>query len=508
MKDPLQRAAKKAKKSESFEDWPDEVVEDAAAAAAEEADQQLDEPSIEDLEPGAVVLYWDDWRGVVRDAFVAIGEFWVADEASGQIVTDEHGDIVNFKASELKLVGRPPIAPPNPKQSGPPGGVIIVGDERQMRKMLTHFGTPDALERHQPQLLLAFPLPDCEADRILPMSSEGVTEDVVKLAQELRPDVHVAVRAYHLKHAVQELGPDVLRMDGMFLMASVTLPYGWEDIEDVKGWMKKWRREVCTQIDMGPTARGFAVPGDATPEDTARRALGQELGVVVSLMLWDEQVQMNLRQSLDVELPLNFTDVNGGRITVLLLPSDALVHIEDGVLCFTEAPDADYLAEAALRAIAEEEAADGGASENEGESALAAAAGPQGKSIAQWEKEQAQFAHLPTIAPDWVRVISQKTGDIYFFNKKTQATTFDLPSPPEPARPAEPALPAGWTREVSKSTGKTYYFNKERKESRFDPPTAEPSLPAGWTKQVSKSTGKTYYFHAVRRESRFDRPTA
>jgi len=498
MKDPVERAAKKARKAKDaeewpVEDWPEEAVPEEAIPEEALQPAEVDAPSLEDLEPGAVVLYWDEWRGVIRDAFVAIDEFWVADEGSGQLVRDEQGDVVNFKASELKLVARPPIAPPNPKQNGAPGGVMLVGDERQMRKMLTHFGTPDALERHQPQLLLAFPLTDCEADKMLPMASEGVTEDVIKLAQELRPDIHVAVRAFHLKHAVQEMGPDVLRMNGFFLMSAVTLPYGWEDIEDVKGWQKKWRREVCTQIDMGPTARGFSAAGDSTPEDTARRALGQELGVVVSLMLWDEQVQLNLRRSLDVDVPLKFTDVNGGRITVLLLPNDANVHIEDGVLCFNETPDADYLADIALPGAEEAEGVD------EAEDG-AAAAGPQGKTIAEWDREQQQFAHLPKIPPDWVRIISQKTGEVYFFNKKTQETTFELPR-------AEPALPAGWTKEVSKSTGKVYFFNKKTGETTFDLPRSELPLPAGWTKQVSKSTGKPYYFHAGRKESKFERPT-
>merc|ERR1711865_956481 len=134
-------------------------------------------------------------------------------------------------------------------------------------------------------------------------------------------------------------------MEGFYLLSALNVPYSWEDVEAVKGWKKKWRRDVCNQIDVGPTARSLHEAEDATPEDTARRALGQQLGVVVSLVLWDEEVQRTLRQHLDVELPLHFTDVNDGRITVLLLPNDALVHMRSGSLIFSEAPDADYLAE-------------------------------------------------------------------------------------------------------------------------------------------------------------------
>jgi len=476
MKDPSQHVSKKARKAKDAEEYPveewaeAEYEHEAMSVAPAEASA---EPSMEDFEPGAVVLYWKDWRGVIRDAFEAIDEFWVADEESGKIVCNEDGDVVNFKSSELELVARPPIAPPNPKQRLPPGGVILVGDEHQMRKMINHFGTPDTEVRHQPQMLLAFPCgAELQPDKLLEQATEsGVTDDVKKLAKELRPDIHVAVRAYHLKKAVNDLGSDLFRMDGFFLMASVTLPYGWEEggIGDVKGWKKKWRRDVCNQIDLGPTARGLSEVEDNTPEDTARRALGQEVGVVVSLVLWDEQVQRNLRQSLDLDLPLQYADVNDGRITVLLLPSDASAHIEDGMLCFTEAPDADYLAEG-VSVTGEDAGAEradevaGGITSDVKE--VDAKSKHGGKTIAQWEKEQAQFADEPKIPPDWVRVVSQKTGDVYFFNKKTQKATFELPVCPEPELP----LPAGWNKQVSKSTGKTYYWHAGRRESRFERP--------------------------------------
>merc|ERR1719433_122505 len=72
---------------------------------------------------------------------------------------------------------------------------------------------------------------------------------------------------------------------------------------------------------------------------------------------------------------------------------------------------------------------------------------PAGKTVAEWEKEQNQFADQPKLPPGWLRITSKSTGQIYYFNKDTQETTFDAP------------LPEGWVQQVSKSTGKTYYFN-------------------------------------------------
>merc|ERR1719272_247435 len=127
---------------------------------------------------------------------------------------------------------------------GCPGGVIIIGDERQMTRILDFFGEADESQRTEPQMLLAVPCTLCEADNILKITSGGISDKVKKLGQDLR-EVQVAVRAYHLKQAVQELGPDLLRMDDFYVLSSVTLPYTWEEVGAVTGWTKKWRRDIC-----------------------------------------------------------------------------------------------------------------------------------------------------------------------------------------------------------------------------------------------------------------------
>lgn len=482
------RPAKRAKVQEAEADaeWPasdeewcqaevggeDQDTAPAQSALPEQAAED-DAANRADFEAGSSVLYWDGWRGTISDEFADLDEFWVASEESGEIVRDEQGDIVHFKSAELQLVAGPPIAPVNPIEKGSPGGVILIGDERQMMKILAHFGTPETNERHQPQVLLAFPCDKLEENSILTDANQGIEDGVRKLANTLREDIHVGVRAYHLKQAVRELGADLLRMEGFFLLSSVSLPYSWDDIEQVKGWQKRWRRDICNQIDVGTSARGLHAPGDSTAADTARRVLGTELGIALSLVLWDPEVQANIRRMLDIDLPLSITDVNGGEIVVLLLPSDAMMTIDSCVLSFTEAPDAEYLAEGgeedgddvdldAVRAVEEP------SPPTPPRAATQSPAGPQGKNIAQWEKEQAQFADLPKLPPDWLRIKSS-SGEVYFFNKKTQKATFDLPES-SPA-PSSPPLPAGWTKQVSKSTGKPYYFHSARAKSQFNRPT-------------------------------------
>jgi YHS domain-containing protein len=282
-------------------------------------------------------------------------------------------------------------------------------------------------------------------------------------AQELRPDIYVSVRAYHLKHAVQAMGTDLLRMQGFFLLAAVTMPFSWDEINEAKGWMTKWRRDVCNQIDVGHTARGFCAAKGETVEETAKRTLGAEVGIQASDKLWEKDVQGEIRQRLDVDLPFTLCDVNGGTIIVLVLPSDAVVTFNAGILTFNENPDADYLAHDADREEDIRAAEDDVAPVADARSS--ATSKPLDKTIGEWEKEQAQFAHLPRLPPHWVRVVSQKTGEVYFFNKRTQEATFEEP------KVAEPPLPDGWTKQVSKSTGKTYYFHAGKKKSQFERPT-------------------------------------
>lgn len=221
----------------------------------------------EELEPGTVVLYWDVYRGVIRDAFVPLNEFWITDEESGEIVRDDTtGDVFTFKAEELQLVAGVPVIGPMPQGEGrgPAGGVLLIGCESHMLMMINQFGTPSDTERQNPQMLLAIPCNMCDPDQLLSMASQGVDPKIKELAQRQREDIHVAVRAFHLKQAAVQLGKDLMRMESFYVMSSISVPYDWEEIERHSGWDRKWREEACNQIDVGVTSLGFYQIGDVT----------------------------------------------------------------------------------------------------------------------------------------------------------------------------------------------------------------------------------------------------
>merc|ERR1712194_28713 len=121
--------------------------------------------------------------------------------------------------------------------------------------------------------------------------------------------------------------------------------------------------------------------------------------------------QTNLRQKLTVDMPLEFNDVNDGRITVIILPTDASTNTRDGILRFKEAANADYLATGVAEDVEAAEEKGVGTAQD----AKADTTSSQGKTIAEWEREQDQFSHLPKLPEGWVRVKSQKTGQVYFF---------------------------------------------------------------------------------------------
>lgn len=425
-------------------------------------------PKPEELHKGAVVIYAPGKRGVVRDAYGPLDEFWIADESTNELVRDPAtNDIKSFKSAELKL------PPPQKPQAADEGGgiaarVLLIGGEQHMLQVLEHFGPPDASQRQEPQQLLAIPCASAKCGpfcaRFDPMSremcdpqvcpmchvaSDGVDEAMMKLAQSFRPDIHVAIRSYHLKQAVEQIGPDMHKLQGKFALTSVTLPYSQEDIEQVQGWQKYYREEVRCQIDIGVTADGAHEDGEDTPDKTARRALGETCGVCISDGLWSEETQFALRRKMGVDIPLKFWDGEQCKVFVIIIPDDAKASTEDAILVFSEGAGSGRSSHAAMLSAAS-------AAPAKGSSGGDASSGT--KTVSWWRVNQDQFKHLPQLPTDWIRIKS-KSDDIYFFNVKTQKSMFDFP------------LPDGWTKQTSKSTGKTYYFNAKKRKSMFEIPT-------------------------------------
>lgn len=401
-------------------------------------------PAPEDLTQGCVVLYWGKSRGVVRDAYVLLDEFWIADEA-GELVRDESGDIVPFKASELQLLSSAPEVPPleeqAPKLTGPAGSVFLLGTETQMMRVLQHFGSPSSEERHDPQQLLAIPCSMCKPEELLQIAAEGVDDNVRDLAQRLRPDIHVALRATHLKHALQQLGGNMSKMSDYYCLASVQVPFDLAEIEACEGYEKKLKKDA-NQIDLGVTASKQHAPGEDTVDDTAKKALGMNCGISISDAIWTASAQSRLRELLGAAIPLTFQDTAGAKVFVVVLPAESATTLQDDILCFGAAPGINQ-PEVVAKPVTED----------------AVAPSVQGKTIGQWEAEQEAFADQIKLPAGWLRIKSRSSGEVYYYNKRTQEATFEQP------------LPEGWTKELSKSTGKVYYFNAKKKESTFDRPT-------------------------------------
>ena len=173
-----------------------------------------------------------------------------------------------------------------------------------------------------------------------------------------------------------------------------------------------------------------------------------------------------MRKDLGLSPPLEVKDTDGAKVCVVLLPRNAVSKTFGGILCFEEPPDdSDAGNTAAVHAKATHStAADAKAhlAPVPVKAKLPVAQTEvqvQGKTIGQWEAEQATlFPGERQLPPDWLRIKSRSHGKVYFYHKHTQEATYDFPEPP---------LPKGWTKEVSKSTGKTYYFHAGRKESTF-----------------------------------------
>lgn len=418
----------------------------------------------EDVHTGDTVICQGGRRGVVRDAYAPLNEFWIADEATGELIRDDDGEIVNFRAEDLQLVKQ---QKPSGK-SGPSGGastakkpvetevhsvdgggeraahVLLLGQEGPMMDILQHFGSPDVDKRRDPvQQFLAVPCvaadcgppgSDMASSPLCEVAADGLDDAMYDLARRLRPDIPVGVRPVHLKQAIERLGAGLRKLDGWYCLSAVTLPYSLEEIGECQGAERRFR-EVRTQIDLGCTACAWQPkPGEAGPEEAVRRALTEATGVVLSEKIWDDFEQHRQREKIGATFPYRLSEAIGGaRLLVVIMPDSAQANIRDGLLHF------DIPGSAAAK--------------------VATGGGNAGMSVSDWKKNQDQFKDLPKLPPDWIRIKSRSSDTVYFWNTKTNRPSYEFP------------LPEGWTKQVSKSTGKVYYFNARKRKSSFEVPT-------------------------------------
>lgn len=290
-------------------------------------------------------------------------------------------------------------------------------------------------------------------DKIHVFGSEGVDEPVVELAEQLRSDIHVAVRSFHFKEALGNLKADVRKVEHFYVLSAVQVPYGLDDIEKTTDKRERHgKKSIWNQIDLCVTAYDeYTDISVISPELAGYRALGETCGVQISEKILSEERQRVIRDKMGVpKMALKFVDAHGVQVQVVVLPEDAIVDAVKGLLVFRDAD--------APKAVAAEAPASKAQAQGLAEPQPRAADGTSGKTVAEWAEEQKQFVNELQLPPNWIRIKSRSTGDIYYLNTATQETTFDFPEPP---------LPAGWTKQVSKSTGKTYYFNAKLNQSSF-----------------------------------------
>lgn len=269
---------------------------------------------------------------------------------------------------------------------------------------------------------------------LLNLAADGIDESMFVLARRLRPDIFIDTRAFHLKQATEQIGPDLKKMEGYYCLSAVTLPFGQNDLSKSTGWERYWMEEVRCQIDLGVSAEGAKEKGENTLEDTAKRALGEACGLCLADYIWSEDTQLKLRRRLGVDMPLKFWDGPETKVYLLIMPEDVTPVAEKGLLMFGDSKSTP--------------------AEGEG------AAGPGGKTIAEWKSDQSQFKDMPKLPEGWIRIRSRTNQkEIYYWNTRTNKPSYEVP------------LPEGWTKQKSKSTGKVYYFNAKKRKSTFDIPT-------------------------------------
>jgi len=298
--------------------------------------------------------------------------------------------------------------------------VVIIGSEEQMYRMLLKFGPIDLTERQNVQQLLAIPCQLCHPNEILPATIGALHNGLHELASRLRPDIDCTVRALHLKKAIQSLGADFLRFPDLFCLASITLPYSLQDINAIGMEAgRRLRRDVYNQIDLQVTAFARCRAGEASPAETAARALRDTCGISIEESIWDEACQLRLRKKLGVDFPIKCSTGNDSWMLAVVLPSDARAETRDGHLCFSEAVP---LTDEGLQVLVH---------------------GP------------------PNLPRDWSFVQSVTTGEIFFVHEVTRE---------KQSEPPQHELPEGWLRTVSVTTGQLYFFHAEKNLSTFEPP--------------------------------------
>eukprot|EP00531_Pseudo-nitzschia_arenysensis_P017383 CAMPEP_0116125268 /NCGR_PEP_ID=MMETSP0329-20121206/5721_1 /TAXON_ID=697910 /ORGANISM="Pseudo-nitzschia arenysensis, Strain B593" /LENGTH=1109 /DNA_ID=CAMNT_0003619299 /DNA_START=125 /DNA_END=3451 /DNA_ORIENTATION=+ len=128
---------------------------------------------------------------------------------------------------------------------------------------------------------------------------------------------------------------------------------------------------------------------------------------------------------------------------------------------------------------------------------------------------------------DWVETVDPTSGQTYFFNSKTNETSWEKPtstgeSATQPAESESTTGESDWSETVDPSSGQTYYYNNKTGETSWEKPadTTAAASAAGdatgdnqdqaseWVEATDPSSGNTYYYNSVTGETSWERPAA
>ena len=164
--------------------------------------------------------------------------------------------------------------------------------------------------------------------------------------------------------------------------------------------------------------------------------------------------------------------------------------------------------------------------------------------VAETKQEETSASFSPSAtsedtSSDWVEVADPTSGKTYYFNSKTNETSWDNPNESTATAAAvEESTTAAeqdgngdsdWSESVDPSSGKSYYYNSKTGETSWEKPTSttvdeamntatatttatadnETSQDASdWVEATDPSSGNTYYYNSATGETSWERPSA